>query len=64
MDTREAIADAYTGISQGLKSSQKGTLLINYAQQIFSFLEISVQEMDKSETYCKAMIGLLGYTQV
>ena len=60
MDTREAVADAITGICQGLKSSQRGSLLINYAQQIFAFLEASVKEEDMSERYVKAMIGLLG----
>ena len=60
MDTREAVADAITGICQSLKSSQRGSLLINYAQQIFAFLEASVQEEEMSERYAKSMIGLLG----
>jgi hypothetical protein len=61
LDTREAIAEAYIGISQGLKQAQKGSLLINYAEQIFSFLEQATQEPEKSESYIKIMMGLLGF---
>ncbi len=61
MDLREAIAEAYTGICQGLKQAQKGSLLINYAQQLFNFLEISTQEPDKTESYIIIIMGLLGY---
>ncbi|KAJ3327906.1 hypothetical protein HDU91_004239 [Kappamyces sp. JEL0680] len=60
VDTREAIAEAYIGISQGLKQAQKGGLLINYAEQIFTFLEAATQEEEKSESYVKIMMGLLG----
>jgi len=60
IDTREAIAEAYIGICQGLKQANKGTLLINYAQQLFAFLEGATQEMEKSESYIKIMMGLLG----
>lgn len=60
IDTREAIAEAYIGICQGLKQAGKGDLLINYAPQIFSFLETASQELDKSESHIKIMMGLLG----
>ena len=60
MEVREAVADAMTGICQSLKTSQRGSLLINYAQQIFTFLEASVNEDDYSERYAKSMLGLLG----
>jgi importin subunit beta-1 len=43
-----------------LKQAQKGSLLINYAQQLFSFLESSSQEQEKSENFIKIMMGLLG----
>ena len=60
MDPREAIAEAYIGICQGLKQAGKGNLLINYAPQIFSFLESASQELEKNESYIKIMMGLLG----
>jgi importin subunit beta-1 len=60
MDLRESIAEAYTGICQGLKMASKGSLLINYAQQVFGFLEVAAQEADKTESYVKIMMGLLG----
>lgn len=60
-DIRESIAEAYIGIAQGLKQANKGSLLINYAQQLFSFLEVAVQEPERSESYTKVMMGLLGY---
>jgi hypothetical protein len=43
-----------------LKQAEKGSLLINYAPQIFTFLETATQEVDKSESYVKIMMGLLG----
>ncbi|KAI8899185.1 armadillo-type protein [Globomyces pollinis-pini] len=60
MDTREAIAEAYVGICQGLKQAEKGMVLINYAQQLFGFLETAAAEPDKEEVYVKAILGLLG----
>ena len=62
IDTREAIAEAYIGICQALKQSGKGSLMINYAAQVFSFLELATSEAEKSESYIKIMMGLLGYT--
>ncbi|KAJ3308780.1 karyopherin beta [Boothiomyces sp. JEL0838] len=60
VETREAIAEAYVGICQGLKQAEKGALLVNYANQIFGFLEVATQEAEKSESYVKIMMGLLG----
>lgn len=43
-----------------MKQAEKGALLVNYANQIFGFLEVATQEAEKSESYVKIMMGLLG----
>lgn len=57
---QEGIAEAYVGIAQGLKSADKAPLLIDYAPQIFHFMEAAASEEDRPEYVTRSLIGLVG----
>jgi importin subunit beta-1 len=59
---QEGITEAYVGIAQGLKSADKGQLLVQYAPQIFTFLaEAAVEDDERPEYLTRSLIGLVGY---
>jgi importin subunit beta-1 len=58
---REGIAEAYVGITQGLKSADKGQLLMHYAAAIFQFLQAASGDAEKPEYLVRSLVGLLGY---
>ena len=57
---REGVLEAYTGIIQGLKDGNKGTLLTPYVESIFGFLETLANDPNRDETLLKASIGCVG----
>ncbi|CAI2165648.1 6370_t:CDS:10 [Funneliformis geosporum] len=60
MALREGILEAYVGIVQGLKSGEKAELLLRYIEQIFNFLAMTWNDIDRSEIIVRSMIGLIG----
>ncbi|CAG8604106.1 16120_t:CDS:10 [Acaulospora morrowiae] len=57
---REGILEAYVGIVQGLKTGEKADLLLRYIEQIFSFLNMTWNDHEKTEIIIRSMIGLIG----
>ncbi|KAI9104858.1 karyopherin Kap95 [Phlyctochytrium arcticum] len=58
---RESIVEAYVGIVQGLKASDKAMLLAPYTPQLFSFAqEIATSNAARSPQLTSALVGLLG----
>ncbi|EGF79070.1 hypothetical protein BATDEDRAFT_17183 [Batrachochytrium dendrobatidis JAM81] len=60
---REGIAEAYVGIVQGLKASDRGRtaqLITPYAHQIFAFLEAATAQEDRTESVTRSILGLIG----
>ncbi|KAI8907243.1 armadillo-type protein [Gorgonomyces haynaldii] len=57
---REGIAEAYVGMAQGLKSAEKGNLLLPYTQSIFHFIQSAAEDSERPEFVTRSLIGLLG----
>eukprot|EP01038_Epipyxis_sp_PR26KG_P008524 gene8524-11521_t len=57
---RSSILDAYTGIIQGLKSSNKQDLVLPAIDNIVEFLNRSASDDNRTEDVLKASVGLIG----
>ncbi len=57
---RESVLEALTGITQGLGSANKASMLLEYAQQIAAFLATIASDQERAETVTTAAVGLLG----
>ena len=58
---REGILEAYTGIVQGLKESNRTEALIPYVESIMIFLELINNDENTDLTVINKAIGLIGY---
>jgi len=57
---RESILEAYVGIVQGVKASQKSYLMNEYLATIFAILQECFRDGNRSENTSVIMVGLLG----
>ncbi|KAG0004545.1 karyopherin beta [Entomortierella chlamydospora] len=57
---REGIVDAYVGIVQGLKASDRSALLQPHLEHVFDFLHAVYNDPERTDTLLRNMIGLIG----
>jgi len=57
---REGIIEAYVGIVSGMKTGQKGQLLLPYVPSILDLLHRTLADEDRSEAVLKLGVGLIG----
>lgn len=57
---REGILEAYTGIVQGLKADGHGGSVLPFAENIFGFLYLIYQDVERPEPVLRGAVGLLG----
>lgn len=57
---RDAILEAYTGITIGLKSAKKQNLMIEHLDAIIDFIQRCVSDSRKTADVLKSSIGLIG----
>jgi len=57
---RESIFEAYTGILQGLKTDNKGQLMIEYVKHIIDFAEMTLHDDISTHSVIRGALGVFG----